>query len=322
MKIKNIILSIIGVLFIINFVACSDSEDNDNGLIIPTQIELDKELVIITVDEDNKAEVNITKGGGEYSILAVNPNIATAKINGNVVEIEGLKNGETDIIIMDNNGSVKNISVHNEYSKITIEGGIINFEHFMGRSSSIEITPLTGNGNYEVILDEESQELLEAKGGKDSFILKNLVNTGTVKIKIKDSKGLETEFTVEITTSVKPYTDIEIEEIKNSKEIIFEWNYNPFSYFSETINTQEGDFNVIGADYYGMTTLKVFFPGDKSVGERNNCRLMYNTWGSQENLDLTYFEIIKNDGNLIWIVFSYIDQEKEIAKMGKIIAPL
>ncbi len=322
MTIKHIyILLVTSILLVAGLSSCSDDDDN-KALIAGNKIEVDSESVVITIDENNKAIVNILNGGGEYSILALNPEIATANIAGNSIEIEGIKGGKTDIILMDNNGFVKNISVYNNYPNIAFDSEIIKFDHFYGKQSSIKIIPLPGNGDYKVSLDEESQKTIEAKGSKDGITLTNLVNTGTAKLKITDLEGIEAEIVVELTTTIKPYTDLELEEIKNSKSVVYEWRQNPLTYFNSRINTKEGELNVIGADYYGMSYLKVYFPGDQTIGEKQGCKLEYNSWGNEEKVDLSYFEIVKFEDNWIWIVFSYVDIENNISKAGKIITSL
>ncbi|MDD3909598.1 MAG: hypothetical protein PHN86_06555, partial [Proteiniphilum sp.] len=67
--------------------------------------------------------------------------------------------------------------------------------------------------------------------------------------------------------------------------------------------------NLYGWDYYNFYYLKIYFSGDKEVGKKENASLVYRYGSTSISADHIDFEIIKNDGNKIWAVYSFIRLE-------------
>lgn len=320
MKIKHIyILFIASLLLATSFCACSD--DDDNTITTTSKIEVDSDSIVIALGENNKAIVNITNGSGQYRILPIDSEIIEAKIEDNKIEIKALKQGRTNIVIMDNKGSVKNISVVNIVNELTIKEEIIKIEHIYGISTSLEVFFTSGNGYYEVTV--ENEDIIVAKGTKNSVVLENIANEGTTSITVTDAYGIQAKFTVEV-VSIPVFTEAEIESFKQNTSISYNFHYNMTKeYPIEQINTVEGGINTIGYSLYNNRYyLKLFFSGDKNVGIKTNVKLDYSFAGNPtfSSDNLPYFEIVKNDGKNIWIMFMHAEGDK--LYKGKIVADL
>ena len=126
--------------------------------------------MFIEADGNNPiAEVSIIQGNGNYKLTVDNEDIATATLEGDKIAINGLKNGQTFVTIMDwtNHSAVITVKVK-EYFDLTLS----ETELIMIKGEEpVEISILYGNGGYQVASGNEAIVTAELnESGKILFL--------------------------------------------------------------------------------------------------------------------------------------------------------
>lgn len=181
-----------GALLSSAILALSCSED------VPSYSELtvDKNEVFIEADGNNPiVEVSIVQGNGNYRLIVDNEDIATATLEGDKIVINGLKNGQTFVTIMDwtNHSTVITVKVK-EYFNLTLS----ETELIMIKGGEpVEISILNGNGGYQVTSGNEA--IVTAELNQSGKILFTAIETGVTDVTVTDADG-KTE-TVKVTVA-------------------------------------------------------------------------------------------------------------------------
>lgn len=309
MKLLNKLLLLLIMVSPLGFTAC-DSDDDDTD-VQPTEevTELILEKSSVDVEVDNIGTVKITQGGGEYHVFSSNPDIVAVELEDNVLKLSALSKGRTSVIISDKNSQYKELGVVAFYDVLEIETTEVNVKMPLGHPKTIRIPITKGNGGYEVSVESE---IVSATIENDSEIVLVATKEGEATVKLTDSYGLTLDISVTISTTTIPYDDEELEAIKanDTNRYVFNANNIDGSWY-KYMNTTEGDLNLYGWDYYGYMYFKLYFGGDKSVGEKSDAKMVSKlSWSEPEVNESIKFEIIKNDGTKIWAVYSYIKDEK------------
>ena len=104
----------------VSFTACDDDDDpaypnpqpiEDNNSSKP--IKLGVETLKVKVGIENRQEVTVADGNGEYSAFASNTAVAKAYTEGGKVYVEGVANGKTDVVVTDAAGRYAKLPVSN-----------------------------------------------------------------------------------------------------------------------------------------------------------------------------------------------------------------
>ncbi|MDR1884207.1 MAG: hypothetical protein LBR26_15710 [Prevotella sp.] len=319
MKTKFSLLLLLLASLSFGLIGCSGDDDNNKPLIDEEMnIAIDKELVDIAMEES--ASVKITEGNGEYNAFSLNKDVAIVNLSGDSLKIQGVGAGKTSVIISDRETRLKVLPVVvYRYNEIVLEKSTVEFDFLLGNVKSVPVNVLEGNGGYTAVSDNSSIQV---------SVLEDMITVST----IRGSAGGEANITItdvcDRTTVVKvkanavtdPYTEDEIAEIMNitaSPYFVFitTVSQNYYTY----INTVENGMNVSGYEYYSYYILKIYYPGDKSVGEQNGGKIYYynvpygNSCGS-DPVDLSYFKVVKNDGTRIWAIYSVLDRDKVLQR--------
>lgn len=309
MKLRNKLLLLLVMVLPLGFAACDD--DDDDADVQPTEevAELILEKSSIDVEVDDTGTVKITQGGGEYHVFSSNPDIVAVELEGNVVKLSALSRGRTSVIISDKNSQYNELGVVAFYDVLEIETSEINVKMPLGHSKTARIPITKGNGGYEVSVESE---IVSATIENDSEIVLVATKEEKATITLTDSYGLTLDIPVTISTTTIPYDDKELEAIKADDTNRYEFNGVRIGHpaYSD-VNTIEDGVNVYGLDYRGFYFYKVYFSGDKEVGVKTDGRLDINYHNPRITLNEPCdLEIIKNDGTKIWVVYSYIKDEK------------
>lgn len=289
------------------FLGCSKEDDGNPVIDTEADIVLDKETIDIQVEE--KATVRISEGNGDYNVFSLNEDITTVTLSNNELEIEGKDIGATYIIIADKKTQLKllPVSVY-RYNEILLETSSVDVEFKLGHPGQVRVEVLEGNGKYLVVSEDES--VATATVSENTIIVTARGIEGTTNIVVTDASNRQATLSVNTLPTTVPYTEAELAAIMEqttSPYFIFN-GFASYNYFT-FLDTVEDGMNLSGYDYFGFYVLRIYYPGDKSVGESDNARIYYaNTGGisSGSTLDLDYFKIIKNDGTKIWAVFSLV----------------
>lgn len=310
MKAKYKLLSLLLATMPLVWTGCND--DDDNTTFVEEEIpELALDQKSIDVNVGNTATVEITQGGGDYKAFSVNEDIISVTLENNKLVITGLTNGKSAVIISDKNSNYIELSVRSLYDKIILDQENVSVKMPLGNSKTKTVKVLGGNGGYTASADKEGLVSLNVE--KDQINVTAL-KEGKTTITVTDVMDITTTFTVNIETTTIPYDEEELEAIKANEDIRYVFNGRTVSsgdWGYELLNGKEGDMNVYGWDYYGWYYLKIYFPGDTSVGEKPGSKLSYEYYsGSNYSDEPIDFKIIKNDGTKIWATFSFVKDEK------------
>lgn len=292
------------------FMGCSKDDDKNSLTGTESALKIDKEAIELKTEE--KAIIHITDGNGDYNAFSLNEDVAVATLNNDQLEIVGKAIGNTYIIIADKNTQLKLLPVNVfKYDVLKLDSTSIDFEFIPGSSRFKEVKIVEGNGNYTAVSADENVATVVVK---DSFVVITPRGLGgKTEIVVTDASNRSATISVNAVPQFKPYTKEQLEAIKSENRtplFIFEGKRRE-SYWP-IINGKEDGMNLSGFAFYTYNILKIWYPGDKSVGEYKGGKILYKNLpytgqSSDGAIDLTYFEIIKNDGEKIWAVFSVLD---------------
>lgn len=285
--------------------SCSSDDDGKNDIpVVKETPELNISEESINVIVDKETSVEIIQGGSEYNAFSLNPEIATAKVEDNQVTISGKSRGNTFIIVSDQSGQYKKFPVTAYYDKLTLDQEHVDIEIPNGAPGEATVRVLLGNGGYSVTSD--NNEILSVSISGD-YVVITVTKEGDATVIVKDAMGMEGCFTVHTTISTSPYTKQELEKIKNSSQVRYEFEkYKPSLSRATLYNTMENGMHKYGWSTYSEHLL-IWFSGDKSVGKKEKAFLSQFTWEdytTQYTNEPIILEIIKNDGKKIWAVYT------------------
>lgn len=305
MKIKKYLLICLTFFFVI---ACSSDDDKTPIIDNESNLEVSNSEVILDADNLEDQEVEILDGAGGYKAFATNPDIVDVELNNSTLLLKGKKVGATKIIVQDVDNQLATITVKFMHTKLSIEETDLHMVTWLGTKKSIATTILSGNGGYSV-------EVEDNKGFVNASLLGNIITItttgkekGQAKIIVRDKLGLETVITVNVEVTEEAFTDELIESIKAEKQVTYVYNkmkldeLNPLKEKSNNMFLYGWEYNSWGyVEYY-----KVWINGDLTVGEKANSKFAANTYdvSTYGEVELERCEIIKNDGEKIWCIFS------------------
>ncbi len=306
--------AILGVLLlsfpVLMLFSCSDKED---VIIESEKLDLVLEEDQIDIKIGNQVEINIVEGNNAYKVFSLNEDIVGATISGNKIVMNALEIGKTAIIVSDGAGIYRTLNIKSyKYETPIIEINNVNFKIPIGNSKSTTIKILEGNGGYKA--ESSNPEIASVNVVGDTLLNITGYKEGKAIITIFDGIDfVSSNVEVEITETTDPYNELELEEIMEKEDLCYVFSnqsvLNSTTYYT-LLNRIEGGRNLYGWDYYNFYYLKIYFEGDKEVGIKENSSLLFRYSSTNLSADSINFEIIKNDGEKIWAVFSFIQNEK------------
>ncbi|MDR1091487.1 MAG: hypothetical protein LBL79_10460 [Prevotella sp.] len=323
MKTKYSFLFLFLAILSFGIVSCSNDDDNPIVTEEEANIAIDKDLIDIAIE--GSASLKITEGNGEYSAFSLNNDVATTSLSGQTIDIQGIGVGKTSIIISDKKTQLKVVPVIvYEYNEIVLEKNELIFDFLLGNEISTRVNILEGNGDYAVVSDND-QIKPSVSGNIITVSTIKGCKGGTANITITDACDRKTVFKVEANATTDPYSEEELADMMGNSSRRYYFNghtgYSPYG--GTKFNTIEKEMNMYGWDYYSIYWLKIYFPGDKSVGEKAGSKITYNYYGEEvlDFADLTTCKVVKNDGTNIWIVYTYLDSNGVLIP-GYIVSPV
>ncbi|MBS9767532.1 MAG: hypothetical protein KGV44_08335 [Flavobacteriaceae bacterium] len=143
----------------------------------------------ISLEVGESVKVEITAGTGEYEIKSKNTDIATASISKNLITINALKEGVTEIVVTDKNTeqtkTIK-VTVSPKTPDLAIDKTAVSLE--VEQKATVNIT--AGSGNYSV---KSSNEKIASATAKNGVITLTAKGEGTATITVKDNKTEQTK---------------------------------------------------------------------------------------------------------------------------------
>lgn len=317
MKITSkIIYLLVALLLPVGFVACDDDDDIPDIKEQIPEFVLGQESIKVKIGMENKVTVDV-KQGGEYDAFILDERIAKAEVSEGAIKVEGFANGLTYLMVSDK---------YNRYRKLpvmvyTTDELVLSQKEFelvsvLGNSKTGKVNVVLGNGGYQVASDKKEIKVAVNDEGEISITATSKKEEFTANITVTDCTGLSANLTVKVVALFEPYTTEELEAIKKDSSRIYSFNgevesQSDFTFVNELI---EGGKQRYGWDIYGIYYCYIDFNGGKEEGIKTDATCTSNMHGlffQPVNL-----EVIKNDGTQIWVVYSFVDEEKEKINYG------
>lgn len=303
-KYKNLLNLLFISFIILGFYSCSSDDD----IVVEESSSLTLTETEVRVVVDKTSTIDITEGNGEYTAFSLNEDIATVELVDNKINIYALASGKTSIIVSDKNSDYKIIPILSFYDEIELRDNNIEVKKRLGHNGTKEVTIIRGNGGYKVT--SENPKLVAVNIENNNIVIVGK-KEGTVKISIEDQFDVQTTISVTVISTINAYEDEELEDLLKDSSQRFYFDESFSASYYKNIKTVEDEYNVYGWDYYSYGHQKVYFKGDKGVGKKAGSLFSYNDWsGIVYEKQPINFEIVKNDGTLIWAIFSFIKNEK------------
>lgn len=298
------LIDILVIVLFISIVSCNEKEEPKPE---PIKIE-DKVYPAVLVDKtDFKIEVskscvvNITKGGGEYTILATDPEVLDVKLENNKIKINALKIGISDVLVSDKNCQFARFKVTSYVKNVSFDRDDFNFEIKVGNSSKFVFNITNGNGGYKIVSESD---IMDVKIIENQITLK-AIKGGNATFKIIDQFGFETIVPVTIKALIIAYTEDEKAKFMASNSEVFIYkgrNYGGKSYYSQYSKTED-EYKIYGV---GNSYFQYFikFKGNMDVGVKTDATIQKGNAFRPESREVN-LEIIKNDGTYFWAIYYY-----------------
>jgi hypothetical protein len=291
------------------FSGCSEDEINKNQKEIIPELQFNTDFINVKIGSDNKYELEVAQGGGEYNVFSLNDEIAKVETSGEKILIEGIANGKTAIVVSDKNGFYKKLPVQvYTTDKIELKDYSLELTTMLGRPGTVTTAVLLGNGAYQATSDNTNVQASVSEDGTITIAGTSKPELLTANITVTDASALSAAIVLTVKSSTT-LSDKDLESIKstNTKRYYYLNNSNAFgTYYNKLDNGQQ----LYGWDYYGIYYYKLWYTGDKSVGKKQDAKFSYYYFGqpelSEEPVDV---EIIKNDGTNIWVIFTFIKND-------------
>ncbi|NBJ07764.1 hypothetical protein [Duncaniella freteri] len=300
MKFKLLIYAIaLSAVVLPGFTSC---DDDDTEIILgPNEqpeypsIKPGEESMRVKVGAENRQELTVTDGAGDFNAFSLNKSVATVVKDGDKLYVEGLGNGMTEVIVTDKSSQSISIPVAVYTTDVmSLEEASKALNVNFGSSETFTGKVALGNGGYTIasisdelrvsaeIIDSETGEFeVTAKAGKDKYI---------ATITIEDRTGLTVDYTVEVSTTFElPFTDEQISTaISNARrwnESDCNLNGRQVSYlcgygYGDMIDETNDANAVLGWNYINRYDFRITYPADAVLNQEYDGHLFYSYYGT------------------------------------------
>ncbi|GAE14257.1 Hsp20/alpha crystallin family protein [Bacteroides pyogenes] len=296
------------MLFSFGIAGCSDENEKERKEIASPlpELKIKEDPIKVKIGTDNKVSIDILEGGGEYNVFSTNEDVVTAEIIDNKVSLEGKAIGEAALVLSDKNSKYLKFPVSVYLTdKIKFSQEEVEMKILAGHRKLIKVNISEGNGGYKAESDNrdikvnvtgEGEITIEAIAKEESF-------SGSVTI--KDKAGFTASLPVKVAVTTNPFPEEFLAEIKadSKRRYFFDGESKDRDNSTPVRKLEDGQYSY-GWTYYSIYSLQISFKGDLSVGKKTEAIYAYSMYynPTEEAVDL---EIIQNDGENIWAIFSY-----------------
>lgn len=328
---KKSIFSFILLSFILLVTSCSS--DKDEVVLNLNKLDLEKYEVNFNFDpeaEDIESQsVKILAGNGDYSVFIVDKNVADCEYNveENNIIISGKAIGKTKVIVTDKLVEVATIDVYVRVEKIIIDNikdAKISLEIPQGVELNKTYNISFGNGGYAA--ESSDEEIIQASITNNTLKLysPSVTKGGEATVIVTDNLGVTYELEISLTTTVIPYPDNVLKGFEQISRETFMFNDYQAGYGTsfKTKQSEELDntLSVSYSDWWGEgdSSLNIYFKGERKAGIIEGGQIDVTNIGGitvEEKVDLAYLNIFKINEDLMYVAFSYIDEE-DVLRLG------
>ena len=319
MKIKYFFLTLAIACTSAVFSSCDDNDEPEfpnpqpiEGATNAKTLTLGTESLSVKIGAENRQEVTVTDGNGNYSAFSSNNAIAEVAVSDGKILVEGKANGQADIIITDaaNRFAKLPVKVYTTET-MTLSTTTMAFKHLIGERRTMLGSVTLGNGEYSIATDNENVTAeIDAETGDFSVTAKAANDTYTATVTVTDCTGITAPVAVTVESTDDPFDDALIQTILGTSPVNYYLNYAStyYSKWGTIINAKQDDGSfTFGWDYYSYYYMKVNVPS-QAKGTYENCTVnLAPSWSDADMRDVTNAKvmILKNDGTSVWLAFSY-----------------
>lgn len=321
MKYDFLKYALLVLLFSAGGAACGDDDSlvkpEPSPIVVPELPErpaLEVESGLLDLKKSTTKSLRITSGAGDYRVGVLDPSVASARVEGDQVFVEGLAVGKTDLLLSDGGGSYKTVSVSVYKSdEVTFDKPRLELVLKMGAAADGSFTITDGNAPYEVV--SEHPEIATALLGEDgvTVAVKGLAAGETV-VTVTDSRNLKATLVVVNTVQDSPFSEEELAQIKNEPWKTYVVNgkkiegqldaagsnppyYSGYIWGAYSLKATSNNLHLVSSGPVDMTT----------VGKKPGLHLVYKegrthhvTAADQVEANA---EVIKSENGVSWITF-------------------
>lgn len=226
MKKLYLYISLILVLSV-NLYSCKEDETPVYPAENDEQVEVSEDKTEMTVStekieviKEQSKTLEIQSGNGDYKVSVLDNTIAEASVEGNIVIIKGLAQGETDIVISDKSGCFKNVKIDVYLTdNLIIDQTEVTIELPYGKPAAKNINIIDGNGGYVVSSANEKIVTANVDVAVPNRINLNATAEGETEVTITDCHGLSTKVSVKVTVNNSAFSSTELESIMAETEV-------------------------------------------------------------------------------------------------------
>jgi hypothetical protein len=303
--IKKITVSLLSATFLIGFAACSD-DDNPAPVVNSPKLDVDASVLKVKIGVDEV--LPIKQGGGEYNAFSLDTTIAQTYLKDDQIEVKGIANGQTTLIVSDKGGYYQKVPV-SVYTtdQMQLSETESNIESILGRVGKDTVDIVLGNGGYSASSDDA--RVTATVNASDEIIISATSKSDayTANVTVSDVTGLTATVAVTVKANKDAFTQAQLDDIMKSASRRYVFNDYTFSSSGKSVISEDENGVVkYGSEYYSSYYTHLTFTGGKSVGKKTDAtfdwKYYYGGTYSAQPVDL---EVIKNDGTNIWAIYSF-----------------
>ena len=223
MKFNILKYGVLALLIAAGTVACSDDDTllkpEPSPIVdpeLPSQPALEIGTELFDLKKGSSLNQEIASGAGDYRVNVLDPKIASASVEGNTIVVKGLDYGTTEILVSDRGGSYRTVKTNVYLSdELVLSMASIELTLPMGAAADGSFTIDAGNPPYSV--ESAAREIASATLAADGTTVNvRGLGPGETTITVTDSRGLSRQVAVVNTATDSPFSEKELEAIKNA----------------------------------------------------------------------------------------------------------
>ena len=119
MKNNYLTYAVLSLALMLGVTACSDDDalvkPEPSPIVVPELPEfpeLNVESESFDLKKETSKSLQITSGAGEYRVNVLDPSIASATVEGDMLTVTGLAVGKTEVVVSDKGGSYESLKIN------------------------------------------------------------------------------------------------------------------------------------------------------------------------------------------------------------------
>ena len=241
MKINKYLLGMVMVsAAAVGFTSCNDDDplvtldpvEKVEGEAGESTLKVPEEVVKVKIGND--IAVPVEGAQGDVKAYSLNENVVKIADSGNGPMIQGVKNGNAEIMVSDASGAYKKFPV-SIYTTDVMQLSHTSYEFItpLGKSAtSKECSVVLGNGEYTIVSDNSKVRVsIDSESGAITMTATSAREDYTANVTVHDVSGLEATMAVTVKATFDAFTPAELNELLAMTESAIDYNGSYPYYF-------------------------------------------------------------------------------------------